>query len=427
MYNLLTDLLRSAVTDILLVALLYTMSTPRYKNKWIYYLLTVVFVVTNVAANGYFYLRDNYSGVAAVDLVMLAVIGFVMKPFASETIMPWCFNYLSFLNIYAVISFLSYVLCGLFPSPVYGVIILRVLLFTIVIALYGHFLRPLHRQVTEHWSSYIFLLAMLLANFLYYLFGGQDVLERMSDGFRPLLLLILLSIFIYLSIYASLRALNREYALREENSAIRSQEALLQSELAAHDEFVAQARLARHDLRHHNALLSEYLAQGDIAGAKAYLAQYDSDLGDAALTDYCQNQVVNAVLHRFERRAKQNNISFTVAHADIPKELPLNAPETGILFSNLLENGFEACEKPGVTKPYLLLKAYTTEFGLQVEMRNAVTGETKFDADLYPISSKRGGGNGTRSMLQILKPYGGLMDFDQRGDVFISRLLLPLR
>ena len=92
MTSLFPNLLRAVITDIMLVLLLSTMATPKYKNKFLYIFVTVIILVGNVSANYFFYLTENYTAVFYVDLVMLLVIGIVLKPLFIDKIMQWCFS-----------------------------------------------------------------------------------------------------------------------------------------------------------------------------------------------------------------------------------------------------------------------------------------------------------------------------------------------
>ena len=124
------DLLRAVVTDAMLVLLLCTMATPRYKSKAVYALAIALILSINISANYYFYRTQNYTAVFYVDLAMLLVIGITLKPLFTDTIMQWCFSYVTMINIYSAVVFLSYFLRNIFPNPLYGNSIARFLLFT---------------------------------------------------------------------------------------------------------------------------------------------------------------------------------------------------------------------------------------------------------------------------------------------------------
>ena len=105
MASMFPDLLRSVITDIMLVLLLSTMATPKYKGKFLYIFVTAIILVVNVSANYYFYRTDNYTAVFYVDLAMLIVIGVALKPLFTDKIMQWLFSYVSMLNIYIAVVF----------------------------------------------------------------------------------------------------------------------------------------------------------------------------------------------------------------------------------------------------------------------------------------------------------------------------------
>lgn len=425
MIAILPDIIRAIVTDVMLVLLLHTVSTPKYKKPLPYLLATMLLVALNLAANTYFYIRDNYSAVVVVDFVMLLFVGAALKPLFLERLAHWIFGFVTMLNVYAAIVFMTWIAADYFPYPYYANTVLRLLLFMGIILVLRRWILPLYRQVVERWLIYIPLLIMLFLNMMYYFLYGEDVELTLTVGKWPIFLLIALGICIYISIFYSMRATLREYELREENQVMRAQEALLESELTTHNEFVEQARQHRHDLRHHNALLLEYLFHEDISGAREYLAQYDAELKNAALTDYCKHPVANAVIRRLAWRSGQSGIELTV-RADIPETLPLTPPETGVLLSNLLENASEACEKSEMDSPFLLLTAEVEDGRLKIETRNSVGLETLFDENGFPKTTKQSGGAGTHSMARIVRKYGGMLAFRQSADTFITQIILPL-
>ena len=116
MNSVFPDLLRSVITDIMLVLLISTLARPKYKSKFLYITVTAIILLVNVIANYYFYLTENYTAVFYADLVMLLVIGVALKPLFLDGIMQWFFSYVTMLNIYVAVVFLSYMLRGIFPN-----------------------------------------------------------------------------------------------------------------------------------------------------------------------------------------------------------------------------------------------------------------------------------------------------------------------
>lgn len=97
-----------------------------------------------------------------------------------------------------------------------------------------------------------------------------------------------------------------------------------------------------------------------------------------------------------------------------------------MLISNLLENACEACEKSQLPSPFILLTAEIQDSQLKIEMRNTVGSKTKFDDYGMPITTKEGGGTGTRSIKYIVKKYEGILNFRQSENIFITQIILPI-
>lgn len=224
----------------------------------------------------------------------------------------------------------------------------------------------------------------------------------------------------FLFLYSFYRNLLKISNLLEEEARAK----LLEAEILSYQESLETARQTRHDLRHHNALVLDFLENGDASGAMDYLRQNNDALAAAKPLQYSANPTANAVLRVWARRAQVNGIAFAAA-ADFPERLPLTAPELGALLSNLLENAAEACGRVEPSRRHICLNAEAGEADLRLEVRNSVSGAVVF-ADGMPVSTKPGGGTGTRSIASIVRRCGGMLRFRQEGGDFAAQIVLPL-
>ncbi|MEF9895918.1 MAG: ATP-binding protein, partial [Clostridia bacterium] len=179
------DILRSLVTNALLVALLFTLAQPKDRKHTRWITMTAI-VTTDLVINIFFYLRGDYTTLATLDIVFFILVGTATKPLFKETPAQWLFNCFTAMNVYAIAVVVSYFTCDFFPYPHYANIVLRALLFSAAILLFRKRLRPLYRQAAEHWSVYLFVAAALFLNFAYYFVSGDDVEQTLSAGFVPL-------------------------------------------------------------------------------------------------------------------------------------------------------------------------------------------------------------------------------------------------
>lgn len=142
------------------------------------------------------------------------------------------------------------------------------------------------------------------------------------------------------------------------------------------------------------------------------------------MREFSVNPVANAVMRIYERKAQSLCIDFAV-FADIPATLPLTTSETGVLFSNLMENAVEACGQVEPSMRQIVLNVYNGEKGLKLELRNSICGTVQM-VNGMPRSTKPGGGTGTKSICRIVKKYGGMLRFKQEKEQFITQIILPL-
>lgn len=212
--------------------------------------------------------------------------------------------------------------------------------------------------------------------------------------------------------------LTREQAAR----VAEAQRKLLESQLDAEREFVAQAKAHRHDMRHHIALVRDYLERGDVEGAREYLSQCQTQLDAAALESCCENRVANALLRLTARRCRDGGVPCEI-QAAIPEGLPLTGPELAAVLGNILENAWEAAG--AADRPSLSVSARTQGGFLLVEVKNAASGPARFE-DGLPVTTKAGGGQGLKNVRRVLDRHGGLIQCAREGDVFRTQVILPL-
>ncbi|MGE4466107.1 GHKL domain-containing protein [Sphaerochaeta sp.] len=422
------DLLRAVVSDVMLILLLWTMAMPKYKNKAVYIVATSVILIGNVCINYYFYRSQDYTSVFYVDLAMLLVIGIVMKPLFTDTIMQWCFSYITMLNIHAAIVFVSYTLSRLLPDPKYGHIFLRLILFSIVIFVFRKWVSKPYRKVLDYWHIYIVPVVLLFACFMGYFFGG-DIKHTLINNYIQLFLLILLGFSVYVTIIHSLKTITTQYEMREENLSIQAEREFLQlaadgmsERLKLMEEVSAQNSRTAHDRRHFNNVLLELLEHGHTGEATALL-QKQNQISTKMNRVYCENHAVNAAVSHYAGIAEQSGIRTEIM-LDIPAVLEVDALELSMVVSNLIENAINACAKLTDNKvPYIRFTCRSAG-RLLMEMENPCDDNIKLDENACPVSTGEGHGIGSKSVAAFAKKYDGELLYKIENGVFRVRLLI---
>ncbi len=426
MTTLFPDLLRAVITDIMLILLLCTMATPKYKNKWVYIVAATSIMITNISVNCYFYLLENYTAVFYMDLMMLIVIGIALKPLFSDKMMQWCFSYITMLNIYVAVVFLSYIFCDYLPSPIYANTFLRLVFFSVTIWVFQKKVSVLYRNVLDYWHIYILPVITLLLCFMGYFFGG-DIEQQLIYNIVPLTLLIFLGVSIYIASIHSLKTLTEQYMMREENQVMQSEREYLH--LAAQgmslrlklmEEVSAQNSRAAHDRRHFNNLLLELLEQGQQREA-ILLLKKQSKITPKTNKVYCENPAVNAAVSHYATMAEQAGIT-TKIELDIPNEIEVDSLELSMVVSNLMENAIQACIK--LESLTYLCFTCRNKGRLLLEMENTCDASLVLDDNGFPKALANGHGIGSKSVLAFSKKYDGELIYKIEKGVFNVRLLV---
>lgn len=426
MANIFSDLLRAVVTNVMLILLLCTMATPKYKNKWIYITVIALIMIANVCVNSYFYLSENYTAVFYTDFIMLIVIGVTLKPLFSDKIMQWCFSYITMLNIYVAIVFLSYILCDYFPHPNYAITILRFVFFSIIVFVLNKKVSALYRKVLDYWHIYMLPIVALFICFLGFFFGG-DIEEMLVNNSLPLVLLILLGISIYVTIIHSLNTITEQYTLREERQAMQAEHEYLHlaaesmsQRLSLMEEVSTQNSRAAHDRRHFNNMLLELLEDGNCDEAVKLLKK-GTAVAPKASRVYCENHAVNAAVSHYVAISEKAGIA-TKIELDIPNKLEADSLELSMAVSNLMENAIEACNKLN-TSTYLRFTCRNIG-RLLLEMENPCDDSAALDENGLPKALADGHGIGSKSVFAFSKKYDGELIYKIENGVFNVRLLI---
>lgn len=271
---------------------------------------------------------------------------------------------------------------------------------------------------------YLWLIPATFYVMWYYAFYGNISRSSLEIALRPKNALFLFvvnigAILIYYVVTRLILEQNQTLELKEKNHQLTMQ--ALQYE--ALQEKIAEARRAKHDVRHHIALMQEYLDHGELAALRAYLSQYIERLPDDSLVRFCENNAANAVLLYFAQQAKDQDIDYIV-RVDIPGSIFLSDNDLSVLFGNLLENAVDACKVEPRDDRKILIRAGLSGGSFCVTVDNTYSGSLKLTAGGELLSTKhRGPGLGTQSVRSIAQHYNGVCRFEAKGGMFYASVM----
>lgn len=422
------DFLRAAISTTANVLLMMTLLQPKYSKKVT--LLTMFGILAaDLGTAVYCYLSGNLTLLAKLDIVLFAVLCFAVRPMFKDTFMQWLFSYITVQNISDIVIILSFDGSRYLPYPAYANSLLRAILFGAFLLVLVRYVRPLYRQAVEHWTAYFAVALGLYITFNYYVLSADDIVVMLTEQAIPLLLVIFIGLAAYGSIFLSLKNLQREFRVKEENQKMQAEREYLQlaagnmsQRLELMEEVSAQNSRTAHDRRHFNNVLLELLEQGKNNEATALLHS-QNQVPHKISKVYCENPAVNAAVCHYAAFAEQLGIP-TEIELDIPRELTADSLELSMVVSNLMENAIHACGKLPENRTSYLRFTCRSVGRLLLEMENPCTQDTVLDESGYPIAGKEGHGVGSRSVVAFAKKYDGELLYKIETGVFRVRILV---
>lgn len=422
------DFLRATISTTANVLLMLTLLQPKYSRKTTHLTMLGILLV-DLGTAVYCYLSGNLTLLSKIDIVLFAVLCFVVRPLFKDSFMQWLFSYLTVQNISDTVVILSFIGSRHLPYPAYANSLLRLLLFGAFLFVLMRYVRPLYRQAMAHWTAYFAVALGIYMTFNYYVWFSDDIIVTLTTQAVPLLLVIFVGVAAYASIFLSLKNLEREYQVKAENQKMQNERDYLQ--LAAGNmsqrlnlmaEAAALNSRAAHDRRHFNNVLLKLLEQGKSGEATALL-QGQNQPGPSINMVYCENLAVNAAVCHYVGLAKQAGIEYEV-RLDIPEDVHVDGLELAMVVSNLLENAIQASQKlPQNQRSYLRFTALSMG-RLLLEITNPCAGEIVFDPEGYPLTGEEGHGFGSKSIVAFAKKYDGELIYKSENGIFQVRLLV---
>jgi hypothetical protein len=311
--------------------------------------------------------------------------------------------------------------------------IIRTVLFGALLFLNFKFLRPRFRRLVEIMEKEWYFVTHAAFSF-YVLEAVLQYYPRMywyEGDSRGLLIASSYLVFfsVYWLIFRSIVALVGKYEVQARERILAQQNKLWEEQIEEQKMAVNFARRDRHDLRHHYDTLLTMLEGGKTMDAVSYLNAQTQRMENTVLAGICEHSAANAILSRWEARARENGI-LTEIEARIPADIPMDGVALVGILANAFENAVEGCQRgPDNVKQFITAKiAYSVYNGagkLHIVVENSCLQNLEFENSL-PKSLKAGGGTGTKSIVYTTEKYHGMADFTAENGVFRMRVLLHL-
>ncbi len=341
------------------------------------------------------------------------------------------FSFLTFVNIYVSISYISDTLAinadGL--AFVIARIVIRLVIYIFILPLLFKNVRPRFRRLVDalgkEWQTAGLVPLMFLIVQIMVLYYPSPYWYWTPDNWYRFIIITVYMLFlaVYYLLYIQASAIVEKYALEKRQLLIAQQEKLWESELARQKATAALAFQQRHDMHHHNAVIIDMLQNGDTDQLKIYMKSVDAAL-DAHNTDtFCTNPIANSIFNTYARRAEAEGIKTTF-RVTVPKTIGIDNIDLTCVLGNALENALEGCLRMSMDEEKeIIVTIRFIDNRLRVQVENTCQTDIVFKDEL-PVTQKKGGGTGIKSILYTAERYDGTAGFSVVDGKFITQIVL---
>ncbi len=188
---------------------------------------------------------------------------------------------------------------------------------------------------------------------------------------------------------------------------------------------VAEVRRIRHDMRYHLAVIGNYLKQGKTKEASDYLEEEGIRLDSlTALPFDTGNQLASAVV-AYEKGRMAPDMSL-YCEGKLPKDMKVQDYDLCCIFSNLLSNAREACERLTEKEKAVVLRLKQTDGRMALLVENPI--EWEIDTkNLISHTTKENNsehGYGLLNVKEAVEAYQGEFDISAEDGMFRVRIII---
>ena len=213
---------------------------------------------------------------------------------------------------------------------------------------------------------------------------------------------------------------NRFQMLKTENEMLLELGTLSKNHIKEMEIMMEKNRIQTHDMKHHLLILREYGQEKQWDSLMSYLNELSDDILVSQKAMWTQVGILDTLLEQKKAKAESKGIAFRI-RADRIGELPFSDMEISTLFSNLLDNAIEACEKIPDDRRWIEIHITRKSAMLYITISNSIKGRP-LEKEGKLITNKQNHqlhGYGIKSVQKIVRKYEGDFSYQIRESEFI--------
>lgn len=175
-----------------------------------------------------------------------------------------------------------------------------------------------------------------------------------------------------------------------------------------------EKRVLLHDIKNHLISIKNLFDKGDEKEFKDYIERLVSSSILQPSKRYCENELINSIVNRYQKEAEKENIEFIVESNSVELSF-ISSYDLTVILCNLLENAIEAATQVNGSFVRLTLSSDEEKQLSMITVVNSSPRIVKF-VNGEPVTSKKDKNNhglGIKSIMQAISNYEGLINMYQ--------------
>lgn len=181
-----------------------------------------------------------------------------------------------------------------------------------------------------------------------------------------------------------------------------------------------EVKTLRHDLRHYFQIIDTLACENNTDEIIRYVKSIEERIDNTRVKQYCLNKSLNLILSAYADKANKNKVKVSI-NANIPEEIKQDELDLCVLIANAFENAVNGVENSD--EPYIKLDCNIYSEKIVIIIENSCCKSVKFINGI-PQTNLKGHGLGTYSIMEIVKKYGGVVDFSLINNTFCMKAVL---
>ena len=184
-----------------------------------------------------------------------------------------------------------------------------------------------------------------------------------------------------------------------------------------------------HDRRNHIRILIGLVEKGENQRAIDYMSKLTDSYKNMQNNSITKNKVIDSIISNLIEECKQKNIKLNL-DIKLPEEIAITDIDLCIIFSNLIDNAIEACEKlNNCSQKFINIKSNIAGSYMYMSIENSYNGLISKNGIEFTAwkKNKKFHGVGLENVRITVNKYKGMLKYDYNESVFKVSVLLNIK